>query len=68
MEIERRSPLASKQATARQMLRGDLEGADLDAYVEEKVVTTTFEKMLNLARANSKIGRASCRERVSIDV
>ena len=53
MEIERRSSLASKQATARQMLRGDLEGADLDAYVEEKVVTTTFEKMLNLARANS---------------
>jgi NADH-quinone oxidoreductase subunit B len=35
------------------MLRGDLEGEDLERYVEEKVVTTTFEKMLNLARANS---------------
>jgi NADH-quinone oxidoreductase subunit B len=53
LEIERRDSLSAKQATARQMLRGDLEGADLDAYVEEKVVTTTFEKMLNLARANS---------------
>ena len=35
------------------MLRGDLEGDDLERYVEERVVTTTFEKMLNLARANS---------------
>ncbi|MGE0066186.1 MAG: NADH-quinone oxidoreductase subunit B, partial [Solirubrobacterales bacterium] len=35
------------------MLRGDLEGDDLERYVEEKVVTTTFEKMINLARSNS---------------
>jgi NADH-quinone oxidoreductase subunit B len=35
------------------MLRGDLEGADLDAYVEERVMTTTLEKILNVARANS---------------
>ena len=35
------------------MLRGDLEGADLDAYVEERVVTSTLEKVLNVARANS---------------
>ena len=33
------------------MLRGDLEGEDLERYVEERVVTTTFEKMLNWARA-----------------
>ncbi len=52
MEIERRS-LESRQASARDMLRGDLEGEDLEKYVEERVVTTTFEKMLNLARANS---------------
>ncbi len=52
MEIERRS-LESRQASARDMLRGDLEGEDLERYVEERVVTTTFEKMLNLARANS---------------
>ncbi len=53
MEIERRDPLRAKQVTARDMLRGDLDGADLERYVEERVVTTTFEKMLNLARANS---------------
>ena len=52
MEIERRS-LGARQASARDMLRGDLEGEDLERYVEERVVTTTFEKMLNLARANS---------------
>ena len=52
MEVERRS-LRSKQLDARDMLRGDLEGEDLERYVEERVVTTTFEKMLNLARANS---------------
>ena len=52
MEVERRS-FKAKQASAREMLRGDLEGEDLERYVEERVVTTTFEKMLNLARANS---------------
>jgi NADH-quinone oxidoreductase subunit B len=52
LEVERRS-LRSKQLTSRQMLRGDLEGEDLERYVEERVVTTTFEKMLNLARSNS---------------
>jgi NADH-quinone oxidoreductase subunit B len=53
LEIERRDPLRAKQVTARDMLRGDLDGADLERYVEERVVTTSFEKMLNLARANS---------------
>ncbi len=53
MEIEKRDPLLAKQVTSRDMLRGDLDGADLERYVEERVVTTTFEKMLNLARANS---------------
>jgi NADH-quinone oxidoreductase subunit B len=53
LEIEKRDPLRAKQVTARDMLRGDLDGADLERYVEERVVTTTFEKMLNLARANS---------------
>ena len=35
------------------MLRGDLEGEELERYVEEQVVMTTFDKMLNWARANS---------------
>ena len=52
LEVERRK-FEARQASARDMLRGDLEGEDLEKYVEERVVTTTFEKMLNLARANS---------------
>jgi NADH-quinone oxidoreductase subunit B len=63
LEVERRS-LRSKQLSAREMLRGDLEGEDLEHYVEERVVTTTFEKMLNLARSNSifplSFGLACC--------
>jgi len=52
LEVERRS-LREKQLSARDMLRGDLEGEDLERYVEERVVTTTFEKVQNWARANS---------------
>ena len=67
MEIERQkiralSPLEQpktpedlrvRQLRARDLLRGDIEAADLDAYVEERVMTTTLEKTLNWARANS---------------
>ena len=35
------------------MLRGDLEGTDLESYVEQAVMTTTLERALNMARANS---------------
>jgi NADH-quinone oxidoreductase subunit B len=45
--------LRAKQMQARDMLRGDLEGEDLERYVEERVMTTTLEKVLNVARANS---------------
>jgi NADH-quinone oxidoreductase subunit B len=38
---------------ARDALRGDLEGADLDKYVEERVLTTTLDKALNWARGNA---------------
>jgi NADH-quinone oxidoreductase subunit B len=50
-----RSPeeLRVRQLRARDMLRGDLEGADLERYVEERVVTTTLEGVFNWARANS---------------
>ncbi len=67
MEVERRKvgnrpPLdqpsspeefRARQLKARDMLRGDMEGADLDEYVEERVLTTSLEKVLNVARANS---------------
>ena len=67
MEVERRkiraiSPLDQpqspdelrvRQLKARDMLRGDLEGVDLEEYVQQRVVTTRFEQMLNWARSNS---------------
>ena len=43
----------AKQLRARELLRGDLEGRDLEEVVERGVLTTTLEKGLNLARANS---------------
>ena len=71
MEVERRS-FKARQASAREMLRGDLEGEDLERYVEERVVTTNFEKMLNLARANSvfplTFGLACCAIEAPISV
>ena len=45
--------LRARQLRARDMLQGDLEGADLDAYVEERVATSTLEKVLNVARTHS---------------
>jgi NADH-quinone oxidoreductase subunit B len=57
MEIKR-EPLASsdfrvRQLQARDLLRGDLEGADLDRYVEERVLTTTMDRAVAWARGNS---------------
>jgi NADH-quinone oxidoreductase subunit B len=45
--------LRIRQARARQLLRGELEGEDLDRYVEERVILTTLEKAQNWARANA---------------
>ncbi len=58
MEIVRSGPLAqtdfrSRQLMARDMLRGDLEGVDLEKYVEENIMTTTLDKAVNWARSNS---------------
>src|SRR5438132_5324810 len=35
------------------MLRGDLEGADLEKYVEERIITTTLDKAVAWARSNA---------------
>ncbi len=43
----------SRQLNARAMLNGELDGADLDAYVEERVLTTTLDKAANWARGNA---------------
>jgi NADH-quinone oxidoreductase subunit B len=43
----------SRQLQARQMLRGDLEGPELEQYVEERVLTTTLQKAANWAAGNA---------------
>jgi NADH-quinone oxidoreductase subunit B len=50
-----RSPeeLRVRQLRARDLLRGDLEGPDLEKHVEESVLATTMEKLLAWGRTNS---------------
>ena len=38
---------------ARDALKGDLTGEDLDRYVEERLLTTTLDKAVNWARSNA---------------
>jgi NADH-quinone oxidoreductase subunit B len=45
--------LRVRQLRARQMLRGELEGEDLQRYVEERVALTTLERAQNWARSNA---------------
>jgi NADH-quinone oxidoreductase subunit B len=42
-----------RQLRARDMLRGNLEGEDLEQYVQERVITTTLDKAVNWARGNA---------------
>jgi NADH-quinone oxidoreductase subunit B len=42
-----------KQLKAQQLLRGQLEGKDLEEFIEERVILTRFEKMQNWARRNA---------------
>jgi NADH-quinone oxidoreductase subunit B len=42
-----------RQLQARDMLRGDLEGDDLERYVQDRVITTTLDRAANWARANA---------------
>ena len=59
MEIKREpidpgtSELRIRQLTAQQMLRGEIEGEDLERYVQERIVTTTLDKAVAWARGNS---------------
>jgi NADH-quinone oxidoreductase subunit B len=55
MEVKR-EPLSDfrvRQLRSRDLLRGDLEGEDLERYVEERVMTTTLEKAVAWGRGNS---------------
>ncbi len=42
-----------KQLRARDLLRGDLDGAELQKHVEDSVLTTTLDRALNWARSNA---------------
>jgi NADH-quinone oxidoreductase subunit B len=57
MEIVRREKAPDdfrvRQLRARDMLRGDLEGEELEAYVQERIITTTLERAVSWARGNS---------------
>jgi NADH-quinone oxidoreductase subunit B len=45
--------LRIRQLRARDLLRGDLEGPELERHVTDSVLTTTFDKTLRWGRANS---------------
>lgn len=45
--------LRVRQLRARDMLRGDLEGEDLQEYVEERLLTTTLDRAQKWARSNA---------------
>jgi NADH-quinone oxidoreductase subunit B len=55
MEVTRQpaGDLRVRQLRARQLLRGELEGEDLEAHVERSVMFTTLERAQNWARANA---------------
>ena len=55
MEVTRQEAgeFRSRQLMARDMLRGTLEGDDLDRYVEQAVMTTTLDRAVAWAQGNS---------------
>jgi NADH-quinone oxidoreductase subunit B len=56
MEVKRErlaEDFRSRQLLSRDMLRGDLEGEDLERFVEQSVLTTTLDKAVSWARGNS---------------
>jgi len=51
--VGRPEEFRSRQLRAQQMLKGELEGRDLEEYVEERVLLTRLEKAQDWARANA---------------
>jgi NADH-quinone oxidoreductase subunit B len=51
--VERPDDFRSRQLRAQQMLKGELEGRDLDEFVEQRLLLTTLERAQNWARANA---------------
>ena len=52
-KVETPEDFRSKQLKAQQMLRGDLDEAQLEEYVEERLLLTKFEDAQNWARKNA---------------
>jgi hypothetical protein len=48
-----RGEFRAQQLHARDMLKGDLEGHQLEQYVQSRVLTTTLDKAANWARGNA---------------
>lgn len=56
MEVTRQKldgDFRARQLRAREMLRGDMEGPDLERYVEERVFTTTLDRAAHWAQSNA---------------
>jgi NADH-quinone oxidoreductase subunit B len=55
MEVVRSAPsdFRSRQLSARAMLRGDMEGPELEKHVEEHLMMTTLDKAVRWAQGNS---------------
>jgi NADH-quinone oxidoreductase subunit B len=55
VEVKREplSDLRVRQLQARDLLRGDIDDEDLEAYVQERVMTTTLEKAVAWGRGNA---------------
>ncbi len=43
----------ARQLQSRDLLRGDLEGSELEAYVEKSIMTTTLQKAVSWSQGNS---------------
>jgi len=52
-KVGRPEEFRSRQLRAQQMLKGELEGRDLEQYVEERVLLTRLAKAQDWARANA---------------
>ncbi len=51
--VERPDDFRSRQLRAQQMLKGELDGQDLEEFVEQRLLLTTLERAQNWARANA---------------
>jgi NADH-quinone oxidoreductase subunit B len=51
--LTRPEEFRARQLRARDLLRGDLDGPDLEQHIQESIVTTTLDKAVHWARGNA---------------